>query len=123
MVMRPGVMVRLPYPSDWDIQANIAGRPTRLGILRITGVTNNQVSGAVNFRGTFLPIQGIWEERTRELRFETPYASFAGTLASAEDPQIRLRHYALQGTVRMKHPSIRAGQFGTWTATTMIRTS
>lgn len=113
--------VSLPYPSTWEVQARFGGRPASLGTLVIHSVSGSRVSGAVSFRRDFIPIQGFWDERTRQLSFESPYATFVGTLAFRDDPQISLRHYVLHGNVRMKPPSIRAGETGTWTATTNTR--
>lgn len=113
--------VSLPYPSTWDVQASFGGRPMSLGILVINGVHGNRIDGAISFRRAFLPIQGSWNESTRQLWFESPYAAFVGTLAFLDDPQINLRHYVLRGNVTMKPPSIRAGETGTWTATTNMQ--
>lgn len=113
--------VSLPYPSQWDIYSSIGGRPTTLGTLLIYSVMNNTFSGAVNFRGSLLSIQGYWNESTRQIAFDSPYASFSGNLTFFDEPQINMRHYLLKGTVRMKPPSIRAGESGTWTATTEMR--
>ncbi|MGD8191913.1 hypothetical protein ACQCN2_18250 [Brevibacillus ginsengisoli] len=114
-------MVSLPYPSQWVINASIGRRPTNLGTLRIHSVTGNSVNGDVNFRGAFLPIRGLWNESNKQLTFESPYASFVGQLTSFDEPAISMRHYILSGRVAMKPPSIRAGEFGTWTATYNIR--
>jgi hypothetical protein len=112
--------VSLPYPSQWNINARIGGRPTTLGTLMIHSVVNNRISGAVNFRGTLVPIQGFWNENTKQITFDSPYATFVGTLSIVDEPQINMRHYVLRGTVMMKPPSIRAGEYGTWVATTDI---
>jgi hypothetical protein len=112
--------VSIPSPSQWNMYASIGGRPASLGTLMINLVKNNRISGAVNFRGTFIPIQGYWNETTKEIRFESPYASFVGTLTIVDEPQINMRHYVLRGSVMMKPPSIRAGEYGTWVATTDI---
>ncbi|MDF2679423.1 MAG: hypothetical protein K0R47_613 [Brevibacillus sp.] len=114
--------VSLPYPTTWDIQASIGGRPTSQGTLVIQSVmNNNRLNGAVNFRGTFIPIQGTWNEAARQIAFETQFASYVGTLFSQDEPQLNLRHYVLQGNVTMKPPSIRAGETGRWTAATHVR--
>ncbi|NQF14964.1 hypothetical protein HPY31_13690 [Brevibacillus sp. HB1.3] len=112
--------VSLPSPSTWEIQASFGGRPTTLGTLVISNVSNGRVSGTVNFRGTPTPIQGSWDERSRQITIESPYANFVGTLAYKEEPTNGLRHYVLRGTVRMKPPSVRAGEVGTWTAVTHL---
>lgn len=121
MTTRQSSRVSLPYPSEWNIYASIGGRPTTLGVLRINSVTGNRVNGAVNFRGTFIPIQGLWNESTRQISFDSPYASFVGRLTITDESPIRMRHYVLRGTIVMKPPSIRAGETGTWVATTDIR--
>ncbi|KNB74735.1 hypothetical protein ADS79_01995 [Brevibacillus reuszeri] len=113
--------VSLPYPSTWEVQASFGGRPMSLGTLVINSVNGNVVNGAISFRREFMQIQGFWDERTRQMWFQSPYASFVGTLAFRDDPQINLRHYVLRGNVTMKSPSIRAGETGTWTATTNTR--
>lgn len=113
--------VSLPYPTTWDIQASFGGRPTSLGTLFIQSVTNNRVDGAVNFRGSFIPFQGIWNEAARQLVFETQFASFVGSMYSKDESGLNLRHYVLQGRVLMKPPSMRAGETGTWTAVTHVR--
>lgn len=110
-------IVSLPYPSSWVINANIGRRPTNLGTLRIDSVTGNRVNGAINFRGAFIPINGFWNENTKTFTFESPYASFVSQLTFFNEPPICMRHYILSGRLRMKPPSIRAGELGTWTAT------
>ncbi|RNB83160.1 hypothetical protein EDM59_19180 [Brevibacillus nitrificans] len=115
--------VSLPYPTTWDIQARFGGRPTSQGTLFLQNVINGRLQGAVNFRGTFIPIQGIWNEAARQIAFETEFASYVGTLFSQDEPLLNLRHYVLQGNVAMRHPSIRAGETGTWTAVTHVRLS
>ncbi|MFG0215452.1 hypothetical protein ACFU8X_20290 [Brevibacillus porteri] len=110
--------VSLPYPSTWEIFASFGGRPTTLGTLGISAVSNGRISGTVNFRGTPIPIQGSWDERSRQITIESPYANFVGTFAYRDELTIGLRHYVLQGNVRMKPPSIRAGEVGRWTAVT-----
>lgn len=113
--------VSLPYPTTWNIQASFGGRPTSLGTLVIQSVTGSQISGAVNFRGTFVPIQGTWNEATRQIAFQSPFASFVGTMFSQDEQLLNLRHYVLQGYVSMKPPSIRARETGTFTAVTDVR--
>ncbi|MFD2369077.1 hypothetical protein ACFSO0_03650 [Brevibacillus sp. GCM10020057] len=113
--------VSLPYPTTWDIQASFGGRPMSLGTLAIQSVTGNQINGAVNFRGTFHPIQGTWNEATRQIAFQSPFATFVGTMVSQDERGLPLRHYVLQGHVSMKPPSIRAKETGTFTAVTYMR--
>lgn len=113
--------VTLPAPSQWALQANISRRPTASGTLFIYSVANNTFNGAVNFRGTLLPTQGYWNESTRQIAFETPFASYSGVLTFFDEPQINTRHYLMRGNVRMKPGSIRAGEHGTWAATTDVR--
>lgn len=115
--------VSIPYPSQWDIDASIAGRSIISGKLIYQSVTNNQVMGALNLRGTFIPIQGYWSENSKQIRFDSPYASFVGNLSMFDEPQIKMRHYLLRGTFIMKPPSIQAGEYGTWIATTDISMS
>ena len=114
-------MVSLPIPSKWDIRAYIAGREIISGTLIINSVTNNRVSGAINFRGTFIPIHGYWNENKKQITFESPYATFVGYLTSVDDQPIKMRHYVLRGTFIMKPPSLLAGEYGSWIATTDIR--
>ena len=67
MLNRQVTMVSLPIPSKWDIRAYIAGREIISGTLIINSVTNNRVSGAINFRGTFIPIHGYWNENKKQI--------------------------------------------------------
>jgi hypothetical protein len=76
------------------------------------------VTGALNFRGNFIPIRGYWDERANQLAFESPYARFVGNLASFDEPKIGVRHFILRGRFIMKPPSIQAGEYGTWIALT-----
>lgn len=115
--------VSLPSPSQWEVSASFGGRPTSLGTLILYSVTNGIVQGAINFRGSLIPIQGSWNEAARQIAFESPYASFVGSLLVKDEPLINLRHFVLRGNVLMKPPSIRAGETGTWAATTEIRLS
>lgn len=121
MAMGQLTRVSLPYPTTWEIQARFGGRPTSQGTLVIQSVlNNNRLSGAVNFRGNFIPIQGTWNEPARQIVFDTQFATYVGNLYSLDEPQLNLRHYVLQGNVAMKPPSIRAGETGTWTAVTHV---
>jgi hypothetical protein len=113
--------VSIPYPSTWNLHASVGGRPLTSGTLHITAVVNNKISGAVNYRGTLIPIQGYWNENTKQITFDSPYASYVGNLTIFDEPQIAVRHYVLRGSLIMKPPSLRAGERGTWVATTDIR--
>ncbi|CAI9394552.1 MULTISPECIES: hypothetical protein [Bacillaceae] len=113
------LMVSIPFPSKWGISASIAGRPIIWGVLIINSITgNNKVSGTINFRGTPIQINGYWEENTKQISFDSPYASFFGNLTIFDDPSIRIRHFVLSGRFIMKPPSLLAGEYGTWIATT-----
>lgn len=107
----------LPFPSRWGLSTEIAGRPIIRGVLTIESVSGNTVIGTANFRGTPLLINGYWDENTRQLRFETPYASFSGQLQIFDDVGIRIRHLTLSGRFVMKPPSLQAGERGNWIAT------
>ncbi|MDN4075278.1 hypothetical protein [Fictibacillus terranigra] len=111
-------MVSIPFPSVWGIHAAIAGRPIVWGVLNINSMTDNRVIGTVNFRGTHIPINGHWDKNTKQIRFDSPYATFSGNLAIFDEPQIRIRHFILNGRLIMKPPSLQAGEYGTWIATT-----
>lgn len=111
-------MVSIPFPSQWGIHAAIADRPIVRGILIINSITGNRVMGTVNFRGTPIPINGYWNESAKQISFDSPYASFFGNLTIFDDPSIRIRHYTLSGRLYMKPPSLQAGEYGTWIATT-----
>ena len=111
-------MVSIPFPSVWGIHAAIAGRPIVWGVLTINSITDNRVIGTVNFRGTPIQINGYWEENTKQISFDSPYASFFGNLSIFDDPSIRIRHFVLSGQFIMKPPSLLAGEYGTWIATT-----
>ncbi|MGG4039088.1 hypothetical protein [Heyndrickxia ginsengihumi] len=111
-------IVSIPFPSVWGIDASIAGRPIIRGILTIDSITGNRVMGTVNFRGTPIPISGYWDENTKQIRFDSPYAMFSGTLTIIDDATIRIRHFILNGRFIMKPPSLQAGEYGNWIATT-----
>jgi hypothetical protein len=116
----PATMVSLPSPSVWGFNAAIAGRPIVWGKLNINSTTDNRVIGTVNFRGTPIPIQGSWNERTKQITIDSPYATFSGNLTIFDDTPIRIRHFILSGHFIMKPPSLQAGEYGTWIATTDI---
>lgn len=111
-------MVSIPFPSVWGIHAAIAGRPSFGAYSTLTPITDNRVIGKVNFCGTPIPINGSWDENTKQIRFDSPYATFSGNLAIFDEPQIRIRHFILNGRLIMKPPSLQAGEYGTWVATT-----
>ncbi|PLR75689.1 hypothetical protein CU633_19870 [Bacillus sp. V3-13] len=112
------IPVSIPVPSRWGIHAAIAGRPVVWGTMIINSITGNRVTGTVNFRGRPIPINGYWDERTKQIRFDSPYASYLGNLTIYDDPPIRIRHHILNGRLMMKPPSLQAGEYGTWVATT-----
>lgn len=110
--------VTIPFPSIWGIHAAIAGRPIVWGLLTITSIIGNRVNGTVNFRGIPIPINGSWDENTKQIRFDSSYATYSGNLTLFDEPQIRIRHFILNGRIIMKPPSLLAGEYGTWIATT-----
>ncbi|RXI96228.1 hypothetical protein DS745_21030 [Anaerobacillus alkaliphilus] len=113
----------LPFPATWGILGDIAGRAIVRGILTIENVSNNTVTGTVNFRGVPIPITGIWNETTNQISFDSPYASFSGQLSIFDEIVPSLRRFILSGTFIMKPPSLQAGEFGSWVALTdTIRT-
>ncbi|WP_110926262.1 hypothetical protein [Bacillus massiliglaciei] len=109
---------RFPVPSVWGIDASMAGRPLIRGTLSIQSISNNRVTGTVNFRGNAIPIQGTWYENTRQITFDSPFASFSGSLTIFDSPQSRIRQFLLRGQFLMKAPSLQAGEYGSWIATT-----
>lgn len=108
----------LPVPSRWGISTNIAGRTIVRGVLTIDSVLGNRVMGTANFRGTPIPINGFWDEGTKKISFDTPFASFSGQLQNFDDPSIGVRHLILSGGFLMKPPSLQAGESGDWIAST-----
>ncbi|HAQ06147.1 MAG TPA: hypothetical protein DCR24_00885 [Bacillus bacterium] len=111
-------LISLPFPSLWGLDATIAGRPIIRGKLNINSVSGNNVTGTANFRGTPIPINGTWNESSKQIRFDSPYASFYGQLTLFDDALIRIRHFILKGQFIMKPPSLQAGEYGDWIATT-----
>lgn len=111
-------MVSIPFPSQWGIHTSAGGRPVVYGTFIINSVSGNRVTGTVNFRGNHIPINGSWDENTKQIRFDSPYASYSGNLTISDDPSIQIRHLTLSGSLRMKPPSLQAGEYGTWVATT-----
>ena len=114
----PTKMSVLPSPTKWGIHADISGRPIIWGILIINAISNNYVVGTINFRGKPIPIEGSWNEQTKQIRFDSPYAIFTGNLSIYDDTPIRIRHFVLNGIVLMKPPSLQAGEKGTSFAAT-----
>ncbi len=112
------VRVSMPFPSRWGIHAEIAGRPMVWGVLIINSITGNRVMGTVNFRGTLIPINGYWNEGSKQITFNSPYATYSGNLTMFDDSTTRIRHLVLSGRIIMKPPSLLAGRNGTWVATT-----
>ncbi|QOS90855.1 hypothetical protein [Peribacillus sp. JNUCC41] len=112
--------VSFPFPTLWGIHASIAGRTIILGTFSINSITDKRVMGTINFRGTPIPINGFWNKSTKQISFDSPYATFSGNLTMIDDNQIRIRHFILQGRFLMKPPSLQAGESGSWIATTDI---
>lgn len=110
----------IPYPSRWSLYASIGGRPLSTGTLMLNTLTNNRISGTVNYRGNNLPIQGFWNANNQQITFDSPFATYVGTLSFVDEPPIHMRHFTLRGSFQMKPPSIRAGESGIWWATTDI---
>ena len=106
----------LPVPSQWGIIGEVAGRRLVRGILIIESITDGVVNGTVNFRGTALPITGSWNENTRQIAFNSPFASFSGQLLIFDQTGINTRHFILNGNFIMNPPSLQAGEFGQWVA-------
>ena len=88
------------------------------GVLIINSITGNRVMGTVNFRGTLIPINGYWNEGSKQITFNSPYATYSGNLTMFDDSTTKIRHLILGGRVIMKPPSLLAGRNGTWVATT-----
>lgn len=111
-------MVSIPFPSRWGIDTSVGGRPVVRGTFNINSVLGNKLSGTINFRGSDIPINGYWDESTKQIRVDSPYASYSGKLSIFDDPSIRIRHFILKGRLIMNPPSLQAGEHGTWIATT-----
>ncbi|WHY55775.1 hypothetical protein [Peribacillus simplex] len=112
--------VSFPVPSVWGIHSSIAGRTIIWGKLAINSIIDNKVVGTINFRGRPIPINGFWNENTKQIAFDSPYATFSGKLTIMDDQQSGIRHFILQGRFLMKPPSLQAGETGSWIATTDI---
>lgn len=110
--------ISIPFPSVWAIIGEVAGRRLIRGVLAIESVRDNTVTGTINFRGTDLPISGTWDENTRRLMFNSPFASFSGQLSLFDQAAINTRHFILNGQFIMNPPSLQAGEFGQWVALT-----
>ncbi len=113
-------MASIPSPTKWGIHADIIGRPVVWGTLVINSISDNRVTGAINFRGMPNAIHGSWNEGTKQIAFDSPYATYYGHLTIFDDTVIRIRHFVLNGRLVMKPPSLQAGQRGTWIAATDI---
>ncbi|MED2970791.1 hypothetical protein P4361_00700 [Fictibacillus sp. B-59209] len=111
-------MITLPVPSRWGISADVGGRPLIWGTVVLNSIENNKIMGTLNFRGVPVPIQGYWTENTRQISFDSPYATFSGNLFIYDDPSITTRHYLINGRLYMKPTSMLAGEYGTWVAST-----
>jgi hypothetical protein len=81
---------------------------------------DNKVIGTINFRGIPIPIHGSWNESAKQITFDSPYATYSGNLTIFDDPPINIRHFILSGRLIMNPPSLQAGEYGTWIATTDI---
>ncbi|PLT33191.1 hypothetical protein [Bacillus sp. V5-8f] len=110
--------VNIPAPSRWGIHATVGSRPVVYGTLIINSVTDNRITGTINFRGRPIPVNGSWNPGSRQIQFDTPYATYSGNLEIFDDPSIRVRHLLVRGRLRMKPPSSQAGEYGTWVAST-----
>ncbi|MGG1573054.1 hypothetical protein [Fictibacillus sp. NRS-1165] len=111
-------MITLPVPSRWGVSADVGGRPLIWGTVVFNSIEGNKINGTINFRGAPIPIQGYWTENSRQISFDSPYATFAGNLFIYDDPPISTRHYLINGRLSMKPTSMLAGEYGTWVAST-----
>ncbi|MED1203261.1 hypothetical protein [Heyndrickxia acidicola] len=112
------ITVSIPVPSQWGIHATISGRPFISGTFIINSITDNKVSGTINFRGIPIPINGDWDETSKQIHFDSPYAAFIGLLTVFDDASISIRHLVFRGLLRMNPHSLHAGESGSWIATT-----
>ena len=110
----------LPPLSIWGVHASVAGRPVVWGKLVMRVLQDQQIQGTIQFRGTPISIEGSWNESAQQIVFHSPYASYSGHLTIYDDVQIQLRHLVLTGRLQMLPPSLQAGEYGTWVATTDI---
>ncbi|CAM3755473.1 AsmA-like C-terminal domain-containing protein [Paenibacillus lactis] len=90
------------------------------GKLVMRVLPDQQIQGTIRFRGTPIPIEGSWNESAQQIMFHSPYAAYSGHLSIYDDVQIQLRHLVLTGRLQMLPPSLQAGEYGTWVATTDI---
>lgn len=109
-------MITLPVPSRWGISANVGGRPLVWGTMQIDSIFNNRIMGSINFRNVPIPIQGFWNEQSKQISFESPYSQYSGTMFIYDDASISVRHYLFNGRLVMKPNSMQAGEYGTWVA-------
>ncbi|RNB89612.1 hypothetical protein EDM56_10515 [Brevibacillus fluminis] len=114
------MMANIPVPSIWGINSTAAGRPAIWGTLTMDTISNNRITGTINFRGTPIPILGYWDEKTNQIMLESPYATFSGELDLFDNKTIGILHYVLQGRLLMKPTSSQAGEYGSWIATTDV---
>lgn len=110
----------VPPFSIWGVHASVAGRPVVWGKLVMRVLPDQRIQGTIQFRGTPIPIEGSWNESTQQIVFHSPYAAYSGHLSIYDDVQIQLRHLVLTGRLQMLPPSLQAGKYGTWVATTDI---
>ncbi|WML48533.1 hypothetical protein RCG23_25495 [Neobacillus sp. PS3-34] len=96
------ISLSLPSQSSWGLSTEIAGRPVVRGVLNIHSVSGRTVIGTGNFRGTPVPIHGTWDESTKQLSLETPFATFSGQLQIFDSAEIRIRHLILSGRFVLK---------------------
>ncbi|HJV44724.1 MAG TPA: hypothetical protein VJ824_03260, partial [Bacillota bacterium] len=82
MAKRQASASLLPIPSTWRIVVSYGGRPTNGGELKLNTLSNQNISGTLNFRGVPIPIQGIWNQQTNQIQFRSPYAVFSGRLST-----------------------------------------
>jgi hypothetical protein len=110
----------LPPISTWGVYASVADRPVVWGKLVMHVLPDQRIQGTIQFRRTPIPIEGSWNESAQQIVFHSPYAAYSGHLSIYDDVQIQLRHLVLTGRLRMLPPSLQAGEYGTWVATTDI---
>lgn len=110
------VAAPFPVPSNWEIYITSGGRPNTTGFMQITTWQNNQFQGTINFRGTPLPVTGIWDPSTQMVRFESPFIAFQGRLSSFADTIAR--YWKIEGRYLSKVSSDYPGAQGTFVATT-----
>jgi hypothetical protein len=110
------INISLPFPSTWYISIIQRDRLLNSGRLYINSITNNVVTGRIDFNvGGSLPFQGQWDERRRLLTFRTGNSIFTGNLTVRDEYQPRIRHFILNGTWNQVGDPL---SYGTWRATT-----